>query len=83
MSMRTDFSKLTPKQLEVYTAIKGFMNKYGYSPSIRELCVMCDIKSPSVVLSHLRKARAKGFITYEDKKKRSIKIVKEIDYDSI
>jgi repressor LexA len=74
---------LTPKQLEVYISIQEYIKKYNYPPSIRDLCQICSIKSPSVVLVHLRKIREKGFITYEDKKRRTLAIIKEIDYDSI
>lgn len=81
--MRTISNKLTPKQTQVYLAIKGFTNKYGYSPSIREICTMCEIKNPSVVLSHLKKAKKKGYITYEERKMRTVKILKELDYDEI
>ena len=83
MSRTTDFSKLTPKQLEVYTAIKGFISKYSYPPSIRELCKMCDCNSPATIFVHLKKMKRKGFIDFEEKKGRTIRIMKEVDYDII
>lgn len=71
------YEELTNKQLEVYTAIKGFINKYGYSPTIRELCKMCGCNSPATIYVHLKKMRAKGFITYIDKKGRTLRILEE------
>ena len=84
MSRKPEYSNtLTPKQVEVYLAIKGFTNKYHYSPSIRELCKMCEINSPATMFVHLKKMKKKGYIDYIESKARTITIVKEIEYDSI
>lgn len=85
MSRNAQYSNdtLTPKQVEVYLAIKGFIDKYHYSPSIRELCKMCGLNSTATMFVHLKKMRKKGYIDYIERKMRTITIVKEIDYDII
>ena len=79
--MKTE--NLTNKQLEVYLSIRGFIDKYGFPPSIRELCKMCGLSSPATMLTHLKNLRDKGYIAYNDKQSRTIRIIKEVDYDTI
>ena len=72
---------LTPKQVELYDAIKVCLEKYHYSPTVRELCRMLGGKSTGTVLPALRLLRKKGYITYEDRKSRTIRIIKEVKYE--
>ena len=68
--------ELTKKQTEIYNQIKEFINKYGYSPTIRELCDLCGLSSSATMFIHLKKLRDKGAIDYEDGKSRTITIYK-------
>ena len=52
---------LTYVQKRVYYSIKDFIEKNGYSPSFREIAKLNGNK---------------GYIQYEDKKSRTVKIVK-------
>lgn len=71
---------LTPKQMELYAAIDECLQKYHYSPTVRELCRMLGGKSTGTILPALRLLRKKGYIDYEDRKSRTIRIVKEVKY---
>lgn len=71
---------ITPKQMELYAAIKEHIAIYKYSPTVRELCKALGGKSTGTVLPALRLLRKKGYIDYEDNKSRTIRIVKEVKY---
>ena len=68
-------NKLTPKQEELYITIKDYIDRNGYSPSIRELCIRLGNNSPATVHAKLKMLKQKGFITYEKGKSRTIKIL--------
>ena len=51
----TDKRKLTEKQQLVYDSIVDYQMQNGYAPSIRELCVICNLASTSTVYAHLKK----------------------------
>lgn len=70
---------LTQKQYELYIAIIDYIKEYGYSPTIRELCRITEVSSPATTFSKLKALKRKGYITYVDKKSRTIKILKEIE----
>ena len=68
-------NKLTPKQEELYITIKDYIDRKGYSPSIRELCIRLGNNSPATVHSKLKMLKRKSFITYEKGKGKTIKIL--------
>lgn len=70
-------NKLTPKQEELYIAIKDYIDRNKYSPSIRELCIRLGNSSPATVHAKLRLLKEKEFITYEEGKNRTIRIKEE------
>lgn len=63
---------LTEAQEKVYKAIALHIRKKKYSPSIQELCVLTGLKSTSTIYHHLIGIKAKGFIDFEEKNKRTI-----------
>ena len=67
--------KLTTKQTEVYNLIKKFIKEKGYSPTIRELCKILGLNSSASIHRHLKILKQKGYITYEEGKSRTIKIL--------
>ena len=67
---------LTSKQYELYLAIKYYIEKYGFSPSIRDLCKIVCNNSPATVLSKLKMLKKKGYISYIPDKNRTIRIIK-------
>ena len=45
--------KLTKMQQKVYDYIAQFMTKWGYPPSVREICAELNFKSPSTAHFHI------------------------------
>ena len=67
---------LTPVQKRVYYIIKDYIEKNGYSPSLREITKLNGTTSPATAFTHIKKLKEKGYIDYEEKTKRTIKITK-------
>lgn len=68
--------KLTEKQEELLYCIKSYINSYGFSPSIRELQEMMNKKSTSTIKQGLDILRKKGYISFQDHKVRTIRILR-------
>ena len=66
---------LSPKQQLILDYIKKMQQEKGYPPSVREICVAVNLKSPSTVHSHLNKLEEKGFIRRDPTKPRAIEIL--------
>lgn len=66
---------MTPKQKEVLEEIKKFIKENGYSPTVRELCKIMCVSSPTTIHTHLTALKDKGYITYQEKKSRTIKVI--------
>ncbi len=66
---------LTTKQKEVYEFIKKYINNYNYSPTIREISSLFE-KSVGTIYPMLKRLKSKGYITFEEGKARTIKILK-------
>lgn len=67
---------MTKKQEELYKAIKEFIEVNGYAPTIRELNEITNKKSTATTFNKLLQLKKKGYITYEEGKSRTIKILK-------
>src|SRR5262245_60524969 len=70
-----DFSQLTERQKEIYQFIRLKIESRGYGPTVREIGVEFDIKSPNGVMCHLKALEKKGLITRENHAARAIKLV--------
>lgn len=70
-------NNLSKEQQLVLDKIKLFIRKNGYSPSIRELCFFTDTNSPATIHYHLKNLREKGYITYQNGKNRTIRVLEE------
>ncbi len=57
--------ELTKRQKKVWEAVGFFIQKHGYSPTIRQLAKMLDIASPSAVFKHLSSIEKKGYLQKE------------------
>ena len=69
--------ELTLKQKLVLDKIKLYINKNKISPSIRDLCFLCGVNSTATMYVHLQKLKSKGYIDYQDRKPRTIKVMEE------
>ena len=68
---------MTKAQYIVYLEIKKYIDKYGYSPSVRELCKLSGKSSTGTIRQHLVNLKKLGYIDYIDKKSRTIRIIKD------
>lgn len=66
---------LTKKQTDVYEYIKKYIKDNGYSPSMRDLSTFFN-KSTGTIQPMLKRLRERKYISYDDKKARTIKILK-------
>lgn len=72
--------KLTKKQTEVLQFIKKYVVKYGYSPTVREICNGLGLSSPATVHSHLAQLQNKGMITKGKGKFRTLEVLCENEF---
>lgn len=72
--------KLTPKQEVVLTALKKYIAKKGYPPTVRELCDMTNLNSTATVQVHLDNLQSKGYINKDKEKNRTIELLIPNEY---
>ena len=58
----------------ILNGIKVYIAAKGYSPTIRELCEICNIKSTSTVHGHLEVLKKEGVINKIESHPRTISI---------
>ena len=68
---------MSEKQKEILEIIKTFIKENGYSPTIREICKLANIKSTAAVHAHIKKLKAEGHITTGVDIPRSIALTKK------
>ena len=82
--MNQHYSKsLTDAQNELYDWIKDYMKEYQHSPSIRQMMEAMGLKSPAPIQSRLKHLQEKGYISWQEGKARTLKVVNQILGDSI
>jgi repressor LexA len=65
---------LTGRQSEVLATIRQHIDKKGFPPTLRELCVDTGIRSTNGVNDHLKALERKGYIARSDTKSRGIQL---------
>jgi repressor LexA len=70
-----DYSNLTERQREIYDFIREKIESRGYGPTVREIGVAFEIKSPNGVMCHLKALEKKGLILREGFSARAIQLV--------
>ena len=68
---------MTEREQEILEIIKTFIKEKGYSPTIREICRIANIKSTAAVHAHIKKLKAEGHITTGVDMPRSIALTKK------
>lgn len=66
---------LTKKQTAVLQCIEDYIAEKGYGPTVRDVCAMLGLSSPSTVHVHLHALEEKGYINRDPLKSRSITLV--------
>ncbi len=69
---------LTEAQNELYLWIKSYIKDFQHSPSIRQMMQAMRLKSPAPIQSRLKHLQEKGYITWQEGKARTLKLVDEI-----
>ena len=65
----------TPEKFNsVYQFIKQYITKNGYSPSVREICSNCGIKSTATAYQYLNRLSEQGLINKAGNKKRAVSL---------
>jgi repressor LexA len=70
-----DLDALTPRQREIYSFIRSKIQGRGYGPTVREIGLQFDIKSPNGVMCHLKALQKKGLIHREPNMSRAIQLL--------
>uniref|UniRef100_A0A7C4QQ74 LexA repressor n=1 Tax=Schlesneria paludicola TaxID=360056 RepID=A0A7C4QQ74_9PLAN len=65
---------LTQRQKEIYEFIRDKIVNRGYGPTVREIGVQFQIRSPNGVMCHLKALEKKGLITRESHMSRAIQL---------
>ena len=68
---------LTPRQREIYIFIRSKIQGRGYGPTVREIGLQFDIKSPNGVMCHLKALQKKGLIHREPNMSRAIQLLED------
>lgn len=50
------------KREEILASIVGYINRYGYPPTVREIGELVGLRSPSTIQMHLTKMFAEGML---------------------
>ena len=69
---------LTSAQNELYEWIKSYMKEFQHSPSIRQMMEAMKLKSPAPIQSRLRHLQEKGYISWQEGKARTLKLVNQM-----
>lgn len=65
---------LTKRQREIYDFLRDKIINRGYGPTVREIGLHFDIRSPNGVMCHLKALERKGLITREQNMSRAIQL---------
>ena len=66
---------LTPRQSEVFNAIKDYQARLGFPPTVKELAELIGVSSPNAAADHVNVLKRKGYITVAPGAARGITIV--------
>lgn len=67
---------LTESQQELFDWLVEYIRQNQHSPSIRQMMLAMNLKSPAPVQSRLEHLRAKGYIDWNEGKARTIRILR-------
>ena len=67
--------RLTPAQKELYDWLVEYINSSRHAPSIRQMMVAMNLRSPAPIQSRLERLRNKGYIDWTDGKARTLRIL--------
>ncbi len=74
MSVTAKKLSLTKRQREIYEFLRDKIVNRGYGPTVREIGLHFDIRSPNGVMCHLKALERKGLIIREQNMSRAIQL---------
>ena len=63
---------MSKREKEILEIIKSFIEEKGYSPTVREICKLTNLKSTSSIHAYIKRLEAKGHLTSVVDMSRSI-----------
>jgi repressor LexA len=66
---------LTERQREILAWLVRYIDQHGYSPTLREVCMAFGFASPNGAVCHLVSMQRKGWVTWNEKKSRTIRVL--------
>ena len=69
---------LSVAQNELFQWIKDYMRDFQHSPSIRQMMNAMGLKSPAPIQSRLKHLQEKGYISWQEGKARTLKVLDEL-----
>jgi len=78
-SSRSKPAVLTWRRRRVLQAIEDYVADHGCSPSNRDIAKAADLKSASSVLHHLQELKAAGFVSYDPRSPRTVRVLRRDD----
>src|SRR3982750_3691260 len=70
-----DLSQLTDRQREIHEFIRDKIESRGYGPTVREIGLGFEIRSPNGVMCHLKALEKKGLIERQGFSARAIPLI--------
>ncbi len=64
----------TSRKMEVLGCIQSYSEQRGFPPTVREICVMTGLKSPSSVHNYIVQLKEDGLIESDESKPRTLTI---------
>ena len=74
---------LTEAQNELLTWLKNYISDFQHSPSIRQMMNGMGLKSPAPIQSRLKHLQEKGYISWQEGKARTLKLLTGIEEEGI
>ena len=71
--------QLTIRQKNMLQYINNYVETKNYPPSMREIGEAVELKSSSTVKGHLDRLKARGYVTWEDGKPRTLRLTQKIE----
>lgn len=62
------------KSEEIFEYIQKFVSENGYSPSVREICKGCNLKSTATAFTYMNVLAERGLIKKDEKKNRAVSL---------
>ena len=70
--------KRIDKSEQIFEFMQKFIAENGYSPTVREICKACDIKSTATVFTYLNQLADRGVINKAENRNRAVSLKQKV-----